>query len=247
MRILAIDVETKFITAAVWSLWEPHIAINQIFDAGGMICYAARYVGEKTMHFRRLGDKDFLTHLHKLIEDADSLLTFNGKRFDAKKINTAFLLAGMKPPAPCRHIDLYQTVKQNFSLPSNKLQYISGVLGIGQKTDHEGFPLWIKCADGDEKAWKKMMTYNKRDVVLLENLYDKLKGWVKQHPSHSIEQEAAVCTNCGGKKLQARGWALTAAGRYQRYQCQSAGCGKWMRGKTNEVHPDNRKSTLVGI
>lgn len=245
MRLLAIDVETLYITAAVWNLFEPHIAINQIFDPGGMICYAARYVGEKAMHFRRLGDKDFLTHLHQLINDADALLSFNGKRFDIKKINTSFLLAGMKPPAPCKHIDLYQTFKQNFSLPSHKLQYISGVLGLGSKTTHEGFPLWIKCAEGDETAWKKMTKYNKQDVLLLEKLYGKLQGWVKGHPSHSLKQEAHVCPNCGSKKLQHRGYASTKTCRYARLQCTE--CGSWSREKINEVVLDNRKSIVVGL
>lgn len=245
MRILALDVETMYVTAGVWAIWQQNIGLSQIFDTGGMICYAAKYVGESTMHFRRKGDKDFLTHLHKLINDADSLLSYNGKKFDIKKINKEFLLAGMKPPAPCKHIDLLQTVKARFSFVSNKLQHVSEQLGIGSKTAHEGFPLWIKCAEGDEKAWKKMRTYNIQDVRLLEKLYYKLIGWIQNHPSHALDNEISSCPNCNSSKLQHRGYAATKVAKYARLQCQ--GCGAWSREKVNEVHPDNRSDIVVSL
>ena len=245
IKILAFDIETQYATAGVWSLWDQNVSLNQLFDAGGLLCYAARYVGESKMHFRKKGDKDFLTHMHTLINEADALLTYNGKKFDIKKLNKEWLVAGMKPPAPIPHIDLCQVVKGKFGFISNKLQHVSEQLGIGSKTKHEGFDLWIKCAKGDKAAWALMEKYNKQDVVLLEKLYDKLKGWIPNHPSFSLATESHVCPNCGGKHLQLRGFHVTKVSRFQRLQCQT--CGTWSRERVNEVHPDNRKRIVTAL
>ena len=43
---------------------------------------------------------------------------------------------------------------------SNKLDYVSKYLGIGEKVRHEGHELWVKCMEKDNAAWKRMKEYN---------------------------------------------------------------------------------------
>lgn len=233
MKLLALDIETSYIVAGVWGLFKQNVAINQILDPGGMICWAAKWVGKKEVVFRRKGEKGFLTDLQKLLNEADAVLSYNGQRFDIKKINREFLLAGLPPPAPTKHIDLLKTVKAKFYFCSNKLQNIAGELGIGAKVKHEGFELWTKCLQGDKSAWGRMKKYNVQDVLLLEKLYKKVQGWIGGHPSYSLAAEARICTNCGSSKVQSRGYQLTKVGRYKRAQCQT--CGHWQRERHNEV------------
>lgn len=242
MRGLVLDVETSYIEAAVWSLWDNGIPIDRLLDPKRMICWAAKWIGKKGVTFRKEGDKDYLKCLHDMLSEADFIVTYNGKKFDIKHINKAFLLAGMKPPAPCHHVDVLQTMKQRFAFDSNKLQHVSEQLGIGQKEKHEGFKLWVKCLQGDEKAWATMRKYNIKDVTLLEDLYHKIKGWIKNHPSHGLESGKEVCSNCGSNKLQNRGYATTKLARYRRLQCQA--CGSWHRTRSNEVES---KDILVSI
>ena len=63
---------------------------------------------------------------------------------------------------------------------SISLDHISQELGIGKKTSHQGFDLWQKCMADDVTAWKLMKKYNINDVKLTEELYEKVKPWLKQ-------------------------------------------------------------------
>ena len=155
-------------------------------------------------------------------------------------LNREFLLQGLNPPSPYKDIDLLNTARGKFKFASNKLDYIAQELGVGQKTSHEGMPLWIECMSKNPKAWKLMKKYNCNDVILTEQVYDKLKGWIQIHPNHNIYSDGMVCMNCGGKKLQRRGTSRTLAKTYVRVQCQS--CGKW--GKINET---KKYSSVINI
>ena len=161
------------------------------------------------------------------IDEADAIITYNGKRFDMPTLNREFLLQGFKPPSPYKDIDLLQTARNKFKFASNKLDYIAQELGVGQKTSHEGMPLWIECMSKNPKAWKLIKKYNCNYVRLTEQVYLKLQGWITIHPNHNLYHKNNVCPNCGSHNLQKRGVACNTKNMYQRFQCQ--GCGKWSR------------------
>jgi DNA polymerase elongation subunit (family B) len=177
-----------------------------------------------------------LTLIHQLLDEADAVITYNGKKFDIPVLNKEFVSLGMSPPAPYKHIDLYQVVRKNFRFASNKLDYICQSLGLGNKIKHRGMDLWKDCIDGDEEAIEEMLRYNQQDVVLLEKLYYVLLPWFKSPINHAIMQGELVCTNCGSKHYHSRGHAYTSAGKYARYQCQD--CGTWFRSNKTEAHKD---------
>jgi predicted RNA-binding Zn-ribbon protein involved in translation (DUF1610 family) len=80
----------------------------------------------------------------------------------------------------------------------------------------------------DDEAWKEMEEYNIQDVVLLEQVYDKLKPWIKQHANQNLYGESTcVCPHCGGSHHQRRGLARTKSAVYQRWICKD--CGTWFR------------------
>jgi hypothetical protein len=128
-----------------------------------------------------------------------------------------------------RHIDLLRTVKANFRLPHNKLQYVAKHLGVGEKIKHEGFELWLKVMVGDPEAWEVMQAYNKQDVILLEAVFNKLLPWLKgsQVTNQSLALDDHVCSRCGSEELEESGEHLTATVAYTRFQCRA--CGSWSR------------------
>jgi transposase-like protein len=69
-------------------------------------------------------------------------------------------------------------------------------------------------------------------VVLLEKVYDRLLPWINGHPNLSSMNGAACCPKCESTSKQARGWAISEAGRYQRFQCND--CGTWFRSAHRE-------------
>ena len=234
-RILTIDIETSPNLAHVWGLWDQNVSLNQLRESTRVLCYAAKWYGKRPVEFRSEhhdGREAMVLRAHALLDEADVLVTYNGKRFDTPHLRREFLEAGLAPPSPFREVDLCQVVKSRFRFPSNKLDYVAQTLGLGSKLKHEGHGLWVKVLAGDEQAWRRMARYNKQDVVLTEQLYDRLRPWITGHPHMGIltGTEGIACPRCGGTRLQKRGFAYTPLGVYQQLQCQAEGCGSWSRG-----------------
>ena len=233
-KILLLDIETSPNTAHVWGIWQQNISINQLLESSEILCFAAKWLGEKDIVFKSIKNgtyKSMLKSIHKLLDEADAVIHYNGARFDIPTLNKAFLLAGMFPPSPVKQIDLLRVAKSKFRFVSNKLDYVAQSLGLGKKHKHEGHELWIKCMNKDSDAWKTMETYNKQDVILLEKVDEAFKPWIPNHLNLSVFENSLVCTNCGSKHYQKRGIRVNLSTKYNRYQCQD--CGAWFRGTEN--------------
>ena len=175
-----LDIETTPLQVYTWGLWDQNIGINQIIKSTEMMCFGAKWLGQKSVTFRSVhhdGKKAMLEELHALMDEADALVGWNSAAFDHKHINREFLENEMTPPSPTKDLDLMTIVKANFQFPSNKLDYVAQKLGVGSKVKHSGFELWIKCMAGDDKAWREMKKYQIQDVQLLDSLYDILLPW----------------------------------------------------------------------
>lgn len=250
-RVLVFDIETAPVLAYVWKIWDENIGLNQIKQDWSVIAWAAKWLDEDKVMYqdqRRAkdisDDSNLLKGIWDLLNEADIVVTQNGKRFDSKKLNARFVINGFKPPSPYKHIDTREIAKKRFGFTSNKLEYMSDKLCTKyKKLKHEefgGFELWKACLEGNQRAWKEMEKYNKHDVLSLEELYTKLSPWdntVNFNIYHSSED--VVC-NCGSTHFERRGYRLTTAGRYQRYQCSA--CGTWTQGKENLLGKEKRKS-----
>jgi DNA polymerase elongation subunit (family B) len=232
MKILLLDVETSPNTAHVWGLFKQNISISQIMDTSYVMCWSAKWLGDEEIFFdsvHKSKPKKMLKGIHALLEEADAVIHYNGQRFDVPVLNKEFLLNGFTPPSTYKQIDLLLTARSRFRFPSNKLDFIAQALGVGKKHSHAGHELWVKCMAGDDEAWKVMEEYNKQDVNLLEKVYSIFLPWIKNHPNLGLFKGADVCPNCGGKHLQRRGKAYTAASSYQRFRCRD--CGTWSRSR----------------
>ena len=199
-----------------------------------VLTWAAKWVDDEDVMYSSRGftsRKQMIKELHKLLAEADAVITFNGDRFDLKIVNQEFMELGMAPPAPYKSIDLLKTMKTRFRGTSNKLDYWLRKLSLGAKIEHRGLQLWIDCMNGDKEAFEEMEEYNIGDVVELEKLYKYVLPWIPNHPNRSVHDGRACCTTCGSTNYQHRGTYRTAAGTYQRYSCNS--CGSWFRGTKN--------------
>lgn len=236
-RILLLDIETAPNTAHVWGLWQQNVGTNQLLSSGYVMCWGAKWYGERQVHFERIryngklepvGHADLLKPIHSLLSEADIVVHYNGKSFDIPTLQKEFLVHGFPPPAPFKQVDLLQVVRRQFRFPSRKLDYVAKTLGLGEKVKHAGHGLWISCMANDDQAWRTMERYNKQDVRLLEPVYERLLPWIHNHPNVGMYGDGIICTNCGSARLQRRGVARTLNQEYQRFQCKA--CGTWMRG-----------------
>lgn len=232
MKILLLDIESAPNLVHVWGLWQQNVGLPQIIEAGYVLCWAAKWYDSDQIYFNSIHKskpQKMLKQIHALLDEADVVVHYNGSKFDIPTLNKEFIEYGMFPPSPYKQVDLLRTARSQFRFPSNKLDYIAQALGLGKKFKHRGHELWIACMNRNSDAWREMEEYNIQDVILLERVYDKLKPWIKSHPNRGLygEDEGFCCPTCGSELLEKRGFAYTAASKYQRYRCK--GCGLWSR------------------
>jgi len=244
IKILTIDIETRPSLAYVWGLWDQNVGLNQVEEFGTVISWAAKWHGEKRVHFSsdyHDGHEEMVRKAWDMLDEADAVVGYNSKSFDMKHLNREFVLAGYPPPSPYIDIDLMSVVKQRFRFTSNKLQHVATELGLGSKVQHDGFDLWLACMKGDKKAWEIMKRYNKQDVVLTEKVYERLLPWIKNHPHRGLYGgNKEGCPRCGHSECQRRGYARTRTATYQIVHCKK--CGGYSR--TNQIE-ERVKSTSI--
>jgi DNA polymerase elongation subunit (family B) len=235
LKILLLDIESSPHISYTWGTWQQNVAPVQLKEHGRTICWAAKWYEESGVHYEdeRNGRKRMIRRMHKLMTDADIVVTYNGLKFDIPMLNNEFVKYDLDPIPPQKHIDLYRVARGRFKLASNKLEFVAKFLKVGNKIKNEGFELWIKVLAGEEKAWRDMMEYNIGDVKLLERVYTKLRPWVKNHPDVGVANSAVHCASCGSARVQRRGSRRTKYFSITRLHCQH--CGAWSDGEKKKV------------
>lgn len=232
-RILVLDIETSPHLVYTWGLWQQNISIDQIVEPGTILCWSAKWHGEKGTRFG-WNDTADLAELHSLLTEADAVCHYNGDSFDLPWINGVFEQEGFDPVPEVVSIDLLKTVRK-LRLASNKLDWAAATLLGQRKVQTGGFKLWLGVMAGDEKAMRKMERYNRADVVLTDRLLSRLMPRIKNLPNVSNPHgEDVVCprTDCGSSHVQRRGVSRTRSGEYPRYQCQK--CRGWFKSTRRE-------------
>ncbi len=237
-KILHYDVETSLMSVYTFGLFKQDIAIDNIIDDWFMICAAWQWDNERTIHsvsvlddtkrFRNNHKDDYhvISKLYEALKEADIIVGHNADAFDLKKFNARAILHGFAPLPPKRSVDTLKVARRNFKFTSNKLDYITRYLGIGSKMSNPS-GLWRRATEGNVKAIKHMVKYNKVDVKELKNIYRKLLPFINNHPNLGLysDEERPTCPKCGGVHLIKQGTKTTATRVYQQYSCKS--CGGW--------------------
>lgn len=248
-KILLIDIETAPILGYVWGLWENNLALNQIEKDWHIMSWCAKWLDEDVLFYMDQrdqknieNDKKILEVIWHLLDEADVLITQNGKKFDSRKLNARFIINGMKPPSTYKHLDTKQIAQKYFAFTSHKLEYMSEKLNTKyKKLKHEkypGFELWKECMKGNIEAWDEMEKYNRHDVLALEELYKKIIPWDNSfNPNIYHGENNTVCT-CGGTMFIKNGFRYTNAGKYQKHCCKK--CGAEFLDKHNELEEMKR-------
>lgn len=252
-KILILDIETAPSLAYVWRYFKENVGAKQVREHGHIMSFAAKWLGEDKVFYeenRKQDDTALVKKLLKFLDEADMVVAHNGERFDFPKIAGRAVVNGLKPPSPYKMVDTLKSARREFSFPSNSLEYLGIILGVDQKSSHKEFPgfeLWSECMKGNKKAWAEMKKYNIQDVVTLEEIYLKLRPFMRNHPNVSVfgENEEMECPKCGSTHLQMRGYAYTNVGKFHRFQCQ--GCGGWGRTRYTIKDIDQNKNIAANV
>lgn len=260
MKVLMLDIETTPDKSYHWGRWNQNIGINQTIETGAMVCFAAKWYGQDEIEFYadwQSGEEAMVAEAWRLLDEADVVVHFYGSKFDIPHMNTSFLRHGFPPPSPFKQIDLKMAVGGRFKFSSNKLEFVSRVLGLEGKVEHEGFPLWDKVmnetrrngtkpfseeVEADAKA--RMKVYNERDVFLLDEVYEALLPWIPNHPHRHLYEDGRGCPTCGAsiEFMQREGYAYTKLSKFKQFRCIV--CDSWFRSNRREQGVSLQESVL---
>lgn len=245
MKYLYLDIETAPLLAMTFSTTPKFISMDQMLPGHEprIIAFSAKWHGTSKVIFHSEhhdGREEMLQALFELLDQADVVVTYNGKSFDLPWIEGEFMVEGLDRPEPYAQIDLYRELKKFSRFPSRKLDYASMRLLNERKVQHTGMRLWYDCCfnpdeKAKEKAWTLMRKYAKRDTALLEPLYESMLPWISQPVATGMGLQCSVPT-CGSHDIQRRGYRTGKTGlRYQQYRCNT--CGSWSRSRTKDPFP----------
>lgn len=239
-RILTLDIETSPHEGYIWGMWQQNVAPSQLKSPTQMLTWSAKWLGQPAskMTYRDLDSDDFHVLLYAMLEDADLIVGYNHDKFDLRHINREFIEQGLLPPRPVATVDLLKVVKKRFNFPHNRLDYVCDVLLGEKKLDTGGFSLWPAFMEGDPKARKLMERYNRRDVILTEKLYKRLRPWITNHPYIGsteviIDDDKYFCPACQSDKTYKFRPRYTRCFAIRQVRCED--CGHWFDGKRKKV------------
>jgi len=256
-KIISIDIETAPMTVHNWSLWDNFTAINQIVEDWYVLSIAGVDTDGTVFYgdINELGaEKNVLRLAWNILDAYDIIIGHNIDKFDLKKLNARFIYHGFEPPSSYQTIDTMKVLKKVFALSSNKLEYAVKYLGLDEKLTNRkfsGHSLWTSCLlEGDSEAWQEMKEYNIQDAKITLDLYDKLRPWIKNHPTLTLiegdnndnDEQPIRCPRCNSESLVRRGFYFTRAGKYQRFRCKD--CGGWCRSRASEKEGRNQPISI---
>lgn len=156
-----------------------YILCAGVKEWGGGPATILRLDDYRTFETRPWEDKRLVKDYVKLLSEYDVLISWNGKRFDWPFVRTRMMLNGYDAPTNQKHIDLYFQARFKLQLSTNKLGHVGEMLGCRtEKTQHEGWR-WVQAAHGVRSQMDWLVDHNRRDLLLLEEVGDKLKQLVR--------------------------------------------------------------------
>lgn len=228
---LFIDIETSPNVGLFWSAgWKQSIGYENIIKEREVLCVCFKWEHEKQVHGLYVGmpknkgvadERDILVATAEILELADEIVAHNGDKFDIPWLRTRCLFHGVNP-FEVKSIDTLQWARRKFRFNSNRLDYIGKFLGVGGKIKTE-YGLWKDIVlKNCPRAMDKMVRYCKRDVKMLQEVYQKLADYQKPKTHVGVLNGSDKWTSpfTGGTNVHGHGKRVTAAGTVQhRMKC----------------------------
>ena len=250
-RVGIIDIETLPMLAYTWGLWDQNIGLEQIVSDICVLSWAGKFLNESEMYSDILTSKEAVAKdtsriarsCWEFLSKCDVVIGHNFSSFDIKHINSMFLKHNM-PPLKQVIVDTLMIAKQNFHFSSNKLVAINKELGIRNKQENDGFPLWAGCSKGDSGSLKTMLEYNINDIFATEELALRFRPYIRNFNMGLYNDiDTVQCPVCSSTNLKSEGFYYTPAGKWESMRCQDCKCIS--RKKQNLLSKDKKKSLLI--
>lgn len=254
-KILIFDIESSPSITYTFGRFKVNISIDQVIQDPIMLTWSAKWLysteimndkitPEEVLNF---DDKRIVKSLWKLVDEADVVIAHHGDNFDLPLLNARAIINGLKPFSQTKSVDTKKVASSQFRFPSNKLDALGTYFRVGNKIKTD-FDLWKNCLLGKQSAIDEMSIYNDMDVILLEEVYLKLRPYIKTHPNlvMYIDSIKPICSCCGSEDLikESKSYVTNTA-KYDQFRCNK--CGGLTRGRKNLLTKEEKTNLLTSI
>ncbi|MAL88148.1 MAG: hypothetical protein CL683_04540 [Brevundimonas sp.] len=230
MNRLFWDIETSPNLAYIWKPgYKVSISHDNIFKERAIICICYKWEKQKKVHtlvWDKGCDIKLCKEFMEVMELADEMVAHNGDRFDMKWFRARCLKHNLGVPKDVTTVDTLKLSRSKFELNSHRLDYIAKFL-LGYGKIETSFGLWKNIVENNcEKSMAYMVRYCKRDVKILQEVYEYIVKYTKMktHVGVLNGQDGWSCPLCGSTKVHRYGKRVGATGVVrQRMQCQDCG------------------------
>lgn len=222
----------------VWDI--ESTSLNAVF--GTILCIGYKWLGKPKVHVpsildgnngNMLSDKHLVEEFATVFNTCDYHTTWYGERFDHPMVCSKLIKFGLPPLAPKPHLDLWKTARKRFKLHSNRLQAWEQFLGLENAKTPISFDAWLQAAHGDRKALATVKHHCKKDVLVLEEVFERMKPWLDCEPARGLMTgDHHGCPSCGSHDIERRGFKVAMTRMFQQFVCK--GCGRWFRSASAE-------------
>ena len=156
-KVLFYDIETLPNISAHFGSWNENLPYKQRIRESCLLSHSWCW-GDGEIHGSVLTPTEAINHdderlvlgLWSLLDNADIVIGHNICRYDNKKANAYFIKYGLPPVSPFKSIDTLSIAKRKFKFEFDSLAYLAKYLGVTDKIENDGMPLWIDCHLGKQ-------------------------------------------------------------------------------------------------
>ncbi len=126
-----------------------------------------------------LDDSKLVEAYARRLEEFDVLYSWNGKLFDIPVINSRLLKNDLKPCEPQMHVDLmYKATGSALAIGRKSLENVSKYFEVNNSKTPLDVRIWEKADHGDKEAYELIIEHCEADVLVLRDVFGKLKKLV---------------------------------------------------------------------
>lgn len=228
IKRLFYDIETSMNIGWFWkSGYNQTITDEQIIHERAIISISWKWEGEDKVYSKAWNngcDKELVETFIKLMNESDEMVGHNIDRYDTPFILSRAIKHGILALPRYNTFDTLKKARYHFNFNSNKLDYLAKFFGLAGKYKHSGLSMWEKIVFYDvlkqgskadrDSALKEMITYNEMDVVLTEEVFNRLRLYTRQEVHHGVlmGKPKFTCPNDGSENVEFVKTIVTSAG-----------------------------------
>jgi uncharacterized protein YprB with RNaseH-like and TPR domain len=225
-KILVYDIETSRLTANLWWTGKQYVNYKKVTSEPKIISISWKWVGDDKVHSATWDkdhcDKKMVEKFLEFYNKASFVVGQNNDMFDNKWIKTRAAKHRLFVDRFTKSLDIYKLAKRHFRLISYSMDYMAHYFGLTPKQSHEGILMWDMVENGtkaqQKEYLKKMVEYNKGDIITTEELYMTLRPYFRTITNKAVETGSPkwVCPITGSRNVKHQRTITTEMATIQR-------------------------------